>query len=229
MSWLSAAGNAPFAIALLVMAGLALVEVIALFTGFSLNDMVDELVIPHAGVETLGDAAAGMDTNVEAQGVIGRFLAWLYVGKVPVLMVLIVLLTVFGTAGLVLQGALRGAIGFALPGFIAAPLVLLGTLPLTRAVTAGIARLMPRDESSAVDPREFVGRTARIVSGTARAGLPAEARLTDRFGTDHHVLVEPEETNESFATGSVVLLVRQTGGGRFSVIANPNDVLVDQE
>lgn len=229
MSWLSAAGNAPFVIALLVMAGLALVELIALFTGFSLNDMVDELVIPHAGIETLGDAATGMETSLEAQGVIGRFLAWMYVGKVPVLMVLIVLLTVFGIGGLVLQGALRGAIGFALPGVIAAPLVLLGALPLVRAVTAGIARLMPRDESSAVDPREFIGRTARIVSGTARAGLPAEARLSDRFGTDHHVLVEPEDAADSFIAGSVVLLVRQTGGGRFSVIANPNDVLVDQE
>jgi hypothetical protein len=230
MSWLSAAGNAPFVIALLVMCGLAAVELIAVFTGFSVNDVVDELVVPHAGVDTAGNAPTGMETtSADGPGVIGRFLAWMYVGKVPVLMVLIVLLTVFGLGGLILQGAVRSIFGAALPSIVAAPLVLFALLPVVRFCTASIARVMPRDETSAVDPRSFIGRTARITAGVAKPGMPAEGRLTDKFGTDHHILVEPEDASDSFPTGSVVLLVRQTGGGRFSAIANPNDVLVDQE
>ncbi len=227
---LTAPGNAPFVVALLVMLGLALVECIALFTGFSLNDMVDEFVVPHSGVETLGHAPTGMEaTGPEAAGLVGRFLAWLYVGKVPVLMVLIVMLTVFGLAGLVGQGLLRSTLGFAAPSLLAAPVVFVVTLPLVRACVAGLARILPRDETSAVDPAVFVGRTARILSGVARTGLPAEARLRDGFGTDHHVLVEPEEPGQTFPAGSIVLLVRQTGGGRFTAIANPNDALVDLE
>lgn len=226
---LTAPGNAPFVVALLVMLGLAIVECVALFTGFSLNDMVDEFVVPHSGVESLGHATGMEATGPEAAGLVGRFLAWLYIGKVPVLMVLIVLLTVFGVVGLVTQGVIRSVLGTAAPSLLAAPAVLIVTLPLVRACTAGLARVLPRDETSAVDPSTFVGHTARVISGIARTGLPAEARLRDSFGTDHHVLVEPEEPGQSFPTGSIVLLVRQTGGGRFSAIANPNAALVDQE
>lgn len=230
MAGLFAAGNTPFLIALAVMLGLALVELLSLFTGLSVNDVVDEWIVPHAGLEGVSQAPTGMEaTGAEVQGVVGRFLAWLYIGKVPVLMVLILLLSVFGLLGLALQGLLRSVLGFALTGWVAVPLTLLASLPVVRACTAAIARLMPRDETNAVDPATFVGRTARIITGTARRGMPAEARLTDRFGTDHHVLVEPEESGEVFAVGSTVLLVRQTGGGRFSAIANPNDVLIDQE
>ena len=226
---LTTQGNAPFVVALLVMLGLAVVECVALFTGFSLNDAVDELVVPHSGVETLGHATGMEATGPEAAGVVGRFLAWLYIGKVPVLMVLIVALTVFGVCGLALQGVVRGVLGMPAPALLAVPTVFIATLPLVRACTAGLARMLPRDESSAVDPASFVGRTARVTSGVARAGMPAEARLRDAFGTDHHVLVEPEEPDQTFPAGSIVLLVRQTGGGRFSAIANPNDALVDPE
>ncbi len=230
IEWLNANGNEPFVIALLVMIGLAVVELIAVFTGFSINDMVDEFIVPHSGIETLGNAPTGMEaTSSDAPGVLGRFLAWLYVGKIPVLMVLIVLLSVFGLIGLIGQGILRGVTGFHAPAVLAAPAALFASLPIVRACSAGLARILPRDESSAVDPASFIGQTARITSATARFGMPAEARLRDSFGTDHHVLVEPEDEQVSFARGSIVLLVRQTGGGRFAAIANPNDILVDRE
>lgn len=230
MTWMTLAGNAPFVIALLVMFGLAAVELIALVTGFSLNDIVDEYVIPHSGVETVGDAATGMEAtgNVEAPGVVARFLAWLYVGKVPVLMVLIVFLTVFGLLGLLAQGIVRALAGFALPAVVAAPAVLVLCLPLVRGCTGALARILPRDQTSAVSVDSFVGQTARITGGEARPGMPAQARVTDRFGTDHYLLVEPDSPEARFVAGDVVLLVRKTGGGRFAAIANPNQALVDE-
>jgi hypothetical protein len=201
-----------------------------LLTGVSLNDAVDELVVPHADLETVGDAPTGMEvTSAEDMTVLGRFLAWLYVGTVPVLMVLIVFLTVFGLIGLTAQHLLRAALGMALPGIVAVPIVLVAVLPVVRACTGGLARVMPRDETSAVDAATFVGRTAVITGGAAKVGMPAQARLTDQFGTTHYVLVEPEDAEDTFPTGSLVLLLRQTGGGRFSAIANPNAALVDRE
>jgi len=230
IEWLDSAGNAPFVIALLVMLGLAAVELIAAITGFSVNDVVDDLVVSHSAPETTGGKTIGMDAaSVDAPGLFARFLAWLYVGKVPVLMVIVILLSVFGLLGLVAQGLLRSAIGVAAPAYLAAPVVLVASLPIVRACTAVIARILPSDQSSAVDPSSFVGRTARITTGVARVGMPAEARLRDNFGTDHHVLVEPEDPNESFPAGSVVLLVNQTAGGRFIAIGNPNDILADLE
>jgi hypothetical protein len=230
IEWLTAPGSTPFTVALLVMLGLTVVELVSLLTGVSLNDAVDELVVPHADLETVGDAPTGMEvTSPDGPNVVGRFLAWLYVGTVPVLMVFIVFLTVFGLIGLFAQHLLRAVLGAALPGIVAAPIVAVACLPVVRACTGGLARVLPRDESSAVDAATFVGRTALVTGGDARVGMPAQARLTDQFGTTHYVLVEPEDAEDTFPIGSLVLLLRQTGGGRFSAIANPNAALVDRE
>jgi len=228
MNWMVASGNAPFAIALLIMLGLAVVELIALVTGFSVNDVVDDFVAGHLEV-TAGSGPTGMEATGpgEASSVVGRFLAWLHVGRVPVLMILIVFLTVFGVFGLIGQGILRSVTGHALPAVIAAPAVFFVGLPVVRGATGLLARMMPRDETSAVDVSTLVGRTAVVTGGTARTGLPAQARVKDHFGTEHYVLVEPEDEGAVFATGSVVLLVRQHAGGRFTVIENPNAALVD--
>jgi hypothetical protein len=230
IDWFTAPGSTPFTVALLVMLGITAVELVSLLTGVSLNDAVDELVVPHADLETVGDAATGMEaTSGEGTSVLGRFLAWLYVGTVPVLMVFIVFLALFGMIGLTAQQLLRSLLGMWVPGVVAAPIVAVACLPVVRACTGALARLLPRDESSAVDAATFVGRTALVTGGDARAAMPAQARLTDQFGTTHYVLVEPEDAEDTLATGSLVLLVRQTGGGRFSAIANPNAALVDRE
>src|SRR5690606_2696655 len=228
MNWMIASGNAPFVIALLIMLGLAVVEFIALVTGFSVNDVVDDFMAGHPEA-TAGSGQTGMDATGpgEASSMVGRFLAWLHVGRVPVLMVLIVFLTVFGVIGLVAQSMLRSLIGYALPTIIAVPGAFVTGLPVVRAATGLLARMMPRDESSAVDVSTLVGRTAVVTGGTARTGLPAQARVRDSFGTEHYVLVEPEDEGAIFGTGSVVLLVRQQAGGRFTVIENPNAALID--
>ncbi len=229
MEWFTAVGNGPFAVAILIMFGLTAVEMVALFTGFSVNDMVDEFVVSHSGLGAADGAHSGMEaTHAEAQGVFGRFLSWLYVGHVPVLMVLIVLLTVFGVIGMVGQGVLRSTLGFAAPAVLAAPAALFLSLPLVRAVNGGLARIMPRDETSAVSPESFIGRTAVIAGGAARRGLPAQARLVDQFGTTHYLMVEPDDADEVLPDGEVVLVVKQIGGARFAVIRNPNAALVDR-
>ena len=160
----------------------------------------------------------------------GRFLAWLYVGTVPVLMVCIVFLTIFGLIGLFAQQIVR-ADDWARRCRASSPRRLLASrvCPSCAPARARLARLLPRDETSAVDAATFVGRTAVVTGGEARAGMPAQARLTDQFGTTHYVLVEPEDAEDTFPAGSLVLLLRQTGGGRFSAIANPNAALVDRE
>jgi hypothetical protein len=230
IEWFTAPGSAPFTVALLVMLGLTAIELASLLTGVSVSDAVDELVVTHADVHTVGDAPTGMEvTSPDGPGAVGRFLAWLYVGTVPVLMVFIVFLTIFGLIGLFAQHLLRSMMGAALPAIVAAPIVAIACLPVVRVCTGGLARVMPRDETSAVDAATFVGRTAVVTGGAARAGMPAQARLTDQFGTTHYVLVEPEDAEDTFPTGSLVLLLRQTGGGRFSAIANPNAALVDRE
>lgn len=230
---LAAPGSLPFTVSLLVMMGLLLVELLALLGGFGVNELFDSLIdanvdLPDSSVDIDAEISSGIESTAPAEGgsMLGRVLAWLYVGRVPLLMVLILFLTIFGLAGLFAQTLIHHLVGTTLPAAIAAPVVFVLTLPLVRGGAAMLARLMPKDESSAVDPAGFVGRTAVITGGVARTGLPAQARLSDRFGTTHYVMVEPEDQGDALESGSTVLLIRRING-RFTAIANPNQDLVD--
>lgn len=231
-----APGSTPFTAALLIMAGLFVFELLALFKGLGINEAIDDFVVSSVdlpddvfdvGELTTGETASGIEGSSTPEGgsLIGRLLAWLYVGRVPVLMVLVVFLTIFGLAGLIIQSMLRQSIGMAVPGVIAAPAVFFLTLPMVRWCTGGLARVLPKEETSAVSTATFVGKTAVVVGGNARQGLPAQARLIDRFRTTHYVLVEPEDEKDVLEQGSLVLLVRRING-KFSAIPNPNAALV---
>ncbi len=211
----------PFTIALLVMGGLLAMEILALLLGAGMNHAVDQFVIEQSGVPGLGanegiDAASGVDS----MSAFGRVLAWLYVGRVPVLMLLILLLCSFGLIGLSVQTLLLYLSGSMLPAVIAAPLVFFAALPPTRLCAAVLFRFLPNDETSAIDRSEFVGACALVTGGDARSGLPAQARLTDRYGTDHYVLVEPID-EQILKNGSRVRLHQICPDGRF--LARPED------
>ena len=137
-------------------------------------------------------------------------LAWLHIGVVPMLMLLVVFLTAFGGSGLVIQGlALRG-LGHPLAPTWASGLALLASLPVLRLVGSGLRKLL-QDHTRAVSQDAFVGTTGTIVVGTAQAGQPAQARLQDEHGQSHYVMVEPTTPAEVFETGTEVLLVERRG------------------
>jgi hypothetical protein len=213
IEWFTAPGSGPFTAALLLMFGLALVEVGALIMGLSAHEAIDDLLTSGAGLEPAGDGVSA----TEATSLVGRALAWFYFGRVPALVILIVFLTTFGLAGLALQGFLRDAFGAGLPAAAAVPIVAIASLPVVRWVSGGLARVLPRDETSAVDPWAFIGATAEVVGpGRATLGLPTQARLVDPFGTEHYLLVEPLEAGVTFAPGDVVRLAYETLGGRYA-------------
>ena len=85
-------------------------------------------------------------------------------------------------------------------------------------VNGWIAHAIPRDETEATSRASFAGRTALVTLGPVHAGRPGRARLRDRYGQSHQVLVEPDETGAQFERGSAVLLVEERGA-RWSVIA----------
>jgi len=226
IEWFTAPGSAPFTAALLFMFGLAVVEIVALLTGLSVGEAIDDFVTSSADLSTV--ATADGASAVEASSLVGRALAWFYFGRVPALVILIVFLTTFGLVGLVLQGFLRDALGAALPAAFAVPLVAAASLPAVRWISGGLARVLPRDETSAVDPWTFIGATAEVVGpGRATVGTPAQAKLVDPFGTEHYLLVEPLEAGAVFEPGDVVRLAYETQGGRYTALAATDDDALD--
>ncbi len=202
----------PFSVALGLMLAIALIEVLTVLMGIGLSGAIDSLLpdvdLPDVDVDLdAGDAADGLSSP----GVLGVFAAWLCIGRVPALIIFIAFLTAFGITGLVVQQVALSLSGSPLDLLIAVAAALLIALPLTRYFALAFAWIMPQEETEAVEQTSFLGLVAEIIRGTARSGEPAEAKLSDRFGMVHYLLVEPMEGGVEFAAGTKVVLLEQRG------------------
>lgn len=201
----------PFTVAVMLVVAIAAIEGMALLVGASFSGWLDHLA---------PDAAHGLE------GVSDSWLGWLHVGKVPMLVLLVVLLTAFAMIGYTVNAVAHGALGFYPPPLLSAVVAFFGALPVVRASGAAIARILPRDETFAVSLDSLVGRVAVVVNGTARTNYPAEARVKNEHGQTLYVRVEPDRDEIQFGPGESVLLVKQISGSRFLAIANPRpDIL----
>lgn len=190
--------NVPFVAALVLMLLIGAVEALGLGGGLAVGD----------GIE-----APDGDVNVETPSL----LSWINVGRLPLLMLIVVFLFAFGMTGLIGQRVVAAILGQPGPWLLAAPLALAAALPVTRIFGRGVAKVMPRDETSAVSRDSLVGRVAVIVTGDARHASSAQARVRDEHGQVHYVMVEPDNAADVFAEGSSVLLVRHAGAKYFAI------------
>lgn len=217
---LLASENIIFSVALALMLMIAVLEGVAALAGGGLSSSLESL-LPEAELSPHAEIGQADTANV-----LSRFLGWLRVGQVPLLMLLVVFLLNFGLLGLIMQSVSHSILGFFLYGWLAAVLMLMLSLPLVRFWGGVLQRIMPRDETSAVTADSLLGRIAVITLGTARTGYPAEARVKDQHGYTHYILLEPDNAEDEFKQGDEVLLLsRQTG--TYKGIANPNPHLTD--
>ncbi|WP_065498749.1 MULTISPECIES: YqiJ family protein [Burkholderia cepacia complex] len=211
-------GNAPFVVAIALMIVIGVLECVSMLLGLSLTEHAGNLLVLHFGLD---HADGGPDASV-----VGQFLGWLHVGRVPLLILLILFLLGFSVLGLALQTSLQAVAGFMLPNALAVALATVAALPFVRHTGKFVARFLPQSETTAVSEADFIGRTARIVTGEASLGNPAEARLVDEHGQQHYVRVEPDEAGRTFAKGTTVLLVSRISGSRYHAIENPRPELL---
>ena len=186
--------NLPFAIALGLMLFFALLQFV--------------------GVGDMFDADVDLDTGVEAgevAGVGGALTTLLGLGKVPFFVWLMVFLFLFAGIGFGIQGLADSLLGAPFDALLASVLSLIGTLPVTATLVRPLGAIMPKDETSAVGLDSLVGRRGVIATGRAARGSPARAKVRDRHGHAHHVMVEPHEDASEIHEGDEVLLVRREG------------------
>jgi Protein of unknown function (DUF1449) len=196
----------PFAAALAVMVGLAVLEGLGLLFAHSPSSAIDSL---------LPEIPDGVDSP----------LGWLHLGKVPALVLLILFLAGFAVAGYVIQGVTYKLIGSMWPAWAASIPAVFAGFATVSAVGALLEKIMPKDETSAVSEMSLIGRAGVIVKGHAKAGLAAEAKVRDSYGRAHYVMVEPDVETDVYNEGSEVLLVKKVGA-RFRCIRNPHPELL---
>ena len=222
---ITAPQNWPFVVALGVMLGLALLETLILLLGGSLFGFVDDLLPDSPDGDVDVAAEADLSAPGASSGMLVQVLGWFAVGRVPFLVVVIALLTSFGLVGLILQAVLRQMTGYPLPASLAAIPALVGASFTTRWLALQIARIIPKEETSAVSRDSFIGRVATVTLGTARSGEPTQARLTDSHGQTHYVMVEPDRAADVCVEGERVLLVSRSNGV-FRAIRAENQALL---
>lgn len=206
MTLFTAAGTLPFGVAACIMIGLAIVECLGLLAAVSPSQFLDNLV-SHAP-----DSLEGA-------------LGWLHVGKVPMLILLIFFLLGFSVSGYGIQIVVHNATAVYLPSWLAAIPAGLTGIGAVRVLGGLLARIIPKDETTAVPSASLIGRAGVIVTGTARAGVAAEVRIHDQHGNTHYLMVEPDLPEESFGQGTEVLIVKKAGAF-YRGIRNPHPSLM---
>lgn len=139
------------------------------------------------------------------------WLDWLGFGRVPLLVVFVLLLASFGLIGLIGQQVAHDVFGGLLPAWIAAPGAGALALPATGLSARLLAPILPQDHTTAIDVDDLVGSGATILTGRATTGSPARARVEDWHGQAHYLMVEPDNAGQVFEEGERVLLVRREG------------------
>lgn len=201
-------GTAPFWVALLVVVGLGLVELVSVVLGLSASGLLDDSIGHH-----------GPDGH-EA-GLLGGWMSWLNAGGVPILVLAVILLSAFAVFGFAIQGLAAGILR-PLPVVVAVPLALAPALPVTRWLSRGIARVIPRDETNALSQADFIGLIGTVTIGPLDQGHPGAVRVKDRHG-NIHALRANATPGHLIQTGALVLIV-DGADGLFQAIPAPQEL-----
>ncbi|MBJ6122349.1 OB-fold-containig protein [Sphingomonas mollis] len=178
----------PFAIAFVVMIGIGLIEAIGLGLG-------------HLDL----DGELGVDAN-------GGVLDWLGLGgELPILIWLTSLLGCFTLAGIAIQQTATALTGAPLHWGLASGGAFVAGALLNTLAANGLARVMPGFETTVISTDDLLRQRGTILEGTARRGSPARAKVVDRHGQAHFVMVEPHDDADALRSGDTALLVRREG------------------
>lgn len=196
-------GYVPFSVALLVFLGLFVLELLLLVVGVGLSDLVDDI---------LPDTDADHDFAS-----VGKAFSFVGCGKVPSMVVVMMLFAFFGVTGVLLQTTASNLLGHQLGSWAASIPTLVVTVVLTHYGTRLLAPLMPNVQTFAVSEQSLIGRTAVVTYGTATHALPADADVSDQHGRTHHIQIKAAQSGETFEEGESVHLCRVEDGFFFGL------------
>ncbi len=155
-------------------------------------------------------------------GLIRGFLSWLEAGKIPVLICFNLFLATFSFIGFFTQALAINVWGHPLATPLAVGFAFLASLPIVKMGNNALGKVWPKDETSAVHEREFIGCLGTITIGTATQTLAAEVRFKGPKGDTHYAMAYA--SYEDLPQGSSVILVKQhpVTSSQFYIIKNPD-------
>jgi hypothetical protein len=197
----------PFAISATMIVLVGGVELVTMLLGFSISELLGK------AIDLDGDADTGL----------GHAMTWMNVRGVPLLVWITIALAFFSIAGFLIQDAARALFRHPLPLAAAVPLALLAALPFVRLSAGAVARVMPKDETYAIEISSLVGRVGTVAVGPLDQGLPGRVRVKDEHANLHTVAAVAAADSPPLPQGTAVLLVDRIGG-RFLAVAASDDL-----
>lgn len=192
--------NLPFTVSLAVVTILCLLEGVMLFIGVGFINFLDTL-FPDFDMEIDG---FGLDD----QGLVSKTLSFLRAKNVPLIILLVFFLVSFGLTGLVSQAIIVNFIGTPVSGLILSiPSFFIG-LTMMKALGEVVSKIIPSDESDALEIKAFTNKVGVITLGVAKKETPAQCKIKDQTGKLHYFMVFPDDENDQLQQGEKVLLVR---------------------
>jgi len=184
----------PFAIAAAMILIVGSIEVVSMLVGASLSEML----------------GTNIDFGHPSDNGVINAISWINVGGVPLLIFLLLLLGAFSITGFLIQDVARMVAG-PLPATIASVGAVLVSVPLVRAASRTMARVIPKDESYAVGLGDLVGRIGEVVIGPLDQGPPGKVSVADIHGNRHFVWAVAAPSSPPLPQGTMVLLVDRDG------------------
>lgn len=195
MDFLTSGPLIPYSIALVVLLGLLLLELVSLVSGSTLDS-----VMPDLDFDTDGDLS-------------GFAVSLFHLGRVPLSVLTAIFLGGFSVTGMVGQWALGGNF----PNLLLIPIAIVAGLAAVAVGGRLVRHILPTDETYAVKAGTFVGQVAVITQGDATADLSAQARLIDAHGQPHYLQVVPVTGEPPIPQGTEVLIL-SLEEGRYRVV-----------
>lgn len=159
------------------------------------------------GVGDFGDVSGSdFDAGSVIPSGFADSLSWLGVGKIPMMIWLMIFFGGWSVYGFLIQSFSYELSGDVLTWLIAVPVALIINLPGTALTCKIIMPIIPKNESYAISINDLIGASATIIVGAAKLGTPTQAKVIDKYGSTHYVLIEPEDINDVFLEGEVVAI-----------------------
>ncbi|EDS6807247.1 YqiJ family protein [Salmonella enterica subsp. enterica serovar Legon] len=197
--------NYPYLFALSFVLLIGIIEILSLLVGHMISGTID---------------AHLHDLDPGSPDQFSQFLNYLNIGRVPALVVLCLLFGCFGISGILIQHAWSFVWPSPLHNILLIPVCIIFAVIAAHYIGKMLSPWLPRDETTAIGEKEFIGRMAVITGPSASTGIPCEAKFTDEHGQIHYVLLEPEE-GKYFTKGDKVLIIGRISDTRYLAEINP--------
>jgi len=228
--FITLAENTIFFYSITIFLVIALLEIVSMVAGLSISEFLDD-ILPDFGIDADVDLDVDLDVGVElevdadldidadADIEVGAGIAphlaildWLNLGRVPFMVLVVLNLLSYGLLGFFIQKIMISITCVPMGKLSISLLVLAPSLIITHYLGRGVAKVFPKEETSAVKIETLINKIGEITIGTASHNNPAEAKVKDKYNKTHYIRVVPMDKEMKITQGEKIVVIELNNG-----------------